>query len=71
VTEIKCLFKCFEFLLNHAIGVPSLESVRELQSLCYGDLKTIFETRRCNFMCQLYDSSNSLVRACYVVHMLH
>ena len=48
------------------------ESVRELQSLCGRyDLKTIFETRRHNFMCQLYDLSNSLVRVCYVVHMLH
>ena len=48
------------------------ESVWELQSLCGRyDLKTIFETRRRNFMCQLYDSSNSLVRVCYVVHMLH
>jgi len=36
--------------------------LRELQSLCGRyDLKTIFETRRRNFMCQLYDSSNSLV----------
>jgi len=44
------------------------ESVRELQSLCGRyDLKTIFETRRHNFMCQLYDWSNSLVRVCYVV----
>jgi len=44
--------------------------VRDLQSLCGRyDLKTIFETRRRNFTCQLYDSSNSLVRVCYVVHV--
>jgi len=46
------------------------ESVRDLQSLCGRyDLKTIFETRRRNFTCQLYDSSNSLIRVCYVVHV--
>jgi len=49
------------------------ESVRELQSLCGRyDLKTIFETRRRNFMCQLYDSSNSLVRVTlFNFNMLH
>ena len=47
------------------------ESVRELQSLCgRDDLKTILETRRQNFFCQLYDSFNSLVKVCYIVREL-
>jgi len=63
---------CWNNAYRKIFRMKKWESVRELQSLCGRyDLKTIFETRRRNFMCQLYDSSNSLVRVCYVVHMLH
>ena len=70
--QIGNLNTCWNNAYRKIFRLKKWKSVRELQSLCGRyDLKTIFETRRRNFMCQLYDSSNSLVRVCYVVHMLH
>ena len=69
--QIGNLNTCWNNAYGKIFRMEKWESVRELQSLCGRyDLKTIFETKRRNFMCQLYDSSNSLVRVCYVVHNL-
>ena len=62
---------CWNNAYRKIFRMKKWESVRELQSLCgRDDLKSILETRRQNFFCQLYDSSNSLVKVCYIVHVL-
>jgi len=61
--QIGNLNTCWNNAYRKIFRMKKWESVRELQSLCGRyDLKTIFETRRRKFMCQLYDSSNSFIK---------
>ena len=58
----------FFFQREYVISNEQQNVCRKRESIkLYKIYKTIFETRRHNFMCQLYDWSNSLVRVCYVV----